>query len=83
MSDFLLRQEIGFGVPYELRVKNKMGHRNKYLEGRNDRQMTPHGYPNFNSYVKNLCVLVFRMYRRTDGQRNQSGVGFSHYVPPG
>jgi hypothetical protein len=40
--------------------------RNRYLEGRNDRQMTPRGYPNFNSYVKNLCVLVFR----TDGQKN-------------
>jgi hypothetical protein len=34
--------------------------------------MTPHGYPNFNYYVKNLHVLVFRTDgwtdRQTDGQ---------------
>ncbi len=36
--------------------------------------MTPRGYPNFNSYVKNLRVLVFRtdgrMDRGLDRQRN-------------
>ncbi len=63
MSDLLLRQEKAFGVTYKLREKYKMGHRNRYSEGRNNRQMTPHGYPNFNSYVKNLCVLVFRTDR--------------------
>jgi hypothetical protein len=35
-----------------------------YFEGTEDGEMTPHGYPNFNSYGKNLRVLVFR----TDGQ---------------
>jgi hypothetical protein len=29
----------------------------------NDRQMTPCGYPNFNSYMKNLGVLVFMTNR--------------------
>ncbi len=33
-----------------------MRRRNAYSEGRNNRQMTPRGYPN---YVKNLRVLVF------------------------
>ncbi len=41
-----------------------MGCRNMYFEGTEDGEMTPHGYPNFNSYGKNLRVLVFR----TDGQ---------------
>ncbi len=58
MSDLLLGGEIGFGVTYKLRVKYKIGHRNRYLEGWNDRQMTPHEYPNFNSYLKNLCFFV-------------------------
>jgi hypothetical protein len=40
-----------------------MGRRNRYLEGRNNRQMTPRGYPNLNSYVKKLRVLVFWMDR--------------------
>jgi hypothetical protein len=29
------------------------------LEGMDDGQKTPRGHPNFNSYVKNLRVLVF------------------------
>jgi hypothetical protein len=69
-----LRREIVFGVTYKLRVKYKIGRRNRYLEGRNDRQMTLRGYPNFNSYVKNLRVLVFitdgQMDRQTDRRRN-------------
>jgi hypothetical protein len=36
-------------------------HRNRYSEGTEDGQMTQHGYPNFNSYVKNLRFFVFRM----------------------
>jgi hypothetical protein len=73
VSDLLLRWEIIFGVTYKLKVKNKMGYRHRYSEGRNDRQMmTPRGYPKFNSYVKNLCVLVFRTDRRTDRWRNTS-----------
>ena len=57
VTDLLLRGEIVFGATYELRVKYKMGRRNRYSEGRNDRRMTPRGYPNFNSYMKNLLVL--------------------------
>ncbi len=45
-------------------------HRNRYFEGMDDRQKTPRGHPNFDSYIENLPVLVFRMDRRTDGQRN-------------
>jgi hypothetical protein len=40
-----------------------LAHRNSCLEGMNDGQMTPRAYPNFNSYVNNLCFLVFRMDR--------------------
>ncbi len=36
------------------------------MEGTDNGQMTPRGYPNFNSYVQNLRFLVFRM----DGQRD-------------
>ena len=58
-------------------------------------QKTPRGDLDFNSYMKNLRVLVFRTDGRTDGQTDrqterQTGreinlvyVGFSHYVPPG
>jgi hypothetical protein len=44
-----MKEDFLFGVTYKLIVKYKMGHINRYLEGRNDRQMTPRGYPNFNS----------------------------------
>jgi hypothetical protein len=41
-----------------------------------DGQKTLHGYPDFNSYVKILCVLVFRMDgwtdRQTDGQTEKT-----------
>ncbi len=57
VSDLQLQGEIVFGATYELRVKYKMECRNRYSEGRNGRQMTPRGYPNFNFYVKNLLVL--------------------------
>ncbi len=35
-----------------------------------DRQMTPRGHPDFNSYVKNVRVLVFRTDGRTDREIN-------------
>jgi hypothetical protein len=50
------------------------------LEGTDDGQKTPRGYPNFNSYVKNLPVLVFWTEGRTE---TLIRVGFPHYVPPG
>ncbi len=31
-----------------------------------DGQMTPHGHPTFNSYIKNLRFLVFWTDRQTD-----------------
>ncbi len=46
-------------VAYELQVQWKMGHRNRYLEWRDDGQMNPRGCSNFNSYVKNLLLFVF------------------------
>ncbi len=33
-----------------------------------DGQKTRRGHPDFNSYVKNLCVLVFQMDGQTDRQ---------------
>jgi hypothetical protein len=35
------------------------------LEGKDDGQKTPRGCPDFNSYVKNLHVLVFQTDRQT------------------
>jgi hypothetical protein len=43
-------------------------HRNRHSQGMDDGQMTPRGNPNFNSYVKNLCFLVFQTDGRIDGQ---------------
>jgi hypothetical protein len=51
-----------------------MGHRNMYFEGTEDGQMTPRGYPNFNSYVKNLHVLVFQTNGQTDRDINPGGL---------
>jgi hypothetical protein len=45
-----------------------MGRRNRYFEGTEYGQMPPPGYPTFNSYVKNLRVLVFQTNGRSDGQ---------------
>ncbi len=45
-----------------------LAHRNTwYSEGTDCRQMTPCGYPNFNSYIENLHFLVFPTDRGTDG----------------
>jgi hypothetical protein len=56
-----------------------MAHRNWYFERTEDGHMTPHGLPNFNAYVENLCVLVFQTDRWTDGQTdggiNPGGAG--------
>ncbi len=63
-------------------------HRNRYSEGTDDGQITLPRYPNFNIYVKNLHVLVFRMDgqtdRWTDGQTEKLFRGrLGNYVPPG
>ncbi len=39
-------------------------HRKRYLEGMDNGQKTPHGHPDFNSYVKIQCVFV------DNGRRN-------------
>jgi hypothetical protein len=44
-----------------------------------DCQKTPRGHPNFNSYAKNLGILVFWTDGQTERQRNQSGVSFVTY----
>ncbi len=54
-------------LPYLEHNRYMMGCRNRYFKGTEDGQMTPCGYPNFNSYIKNLCVLVFQ----TDGQTDR------------
>jgi hypothetical protein len=46
-----------------------MAHRNRYLEGTDNGQMTPRGYPNFDSYIKKLRILVFM----TDREINPGG----------
>ncbi len=43
-----------------------LAHRSRYSEVMDDGQMTPRGYPNFNSYLKNLGVLVFWTDKRTN-----------------
>jgi hypothetical protein len=35
-------------------------HRNRYSEGMDDGQKTPHGHPNFHSYVKIQRVFIFQ-----------------------
>ncbi len=44
-----------------------LAHRNRYSEGMDDGQKTSCEHPKFNSYMKNLCVLVFQ----TDGQTDR------------
>jgi hypothetical protein len=55
-----------------------------YLEGTDNAQKTPRGHPDFNSYVQNLRVFIFRMDGRMDG-RTETIIrgGFPHFVPPG
>jgi hypothetical protein len=65
----LLWQEMVFGFTSILRIQYMMGRRNRYFKGTEDGQMTPHGYPNFNSCVKNLCVFIF------DGEINPVWAG--------
>jgi hypothetical protein len=50
-------------------------HRNRYSEGIDNGQITPHGYPNFNSYVKNLRFFIFQTDRQTDTEINPGGAG--------
>ncbi len=74
-----LRREIVFGVTYKLRVKDKIVSKNRYSEGRNDRQMTPGGYPNLNSYLKNLRVLKFITDGWTDRDIHSLRVGWRNF----
>ncbi len=46
----------------------RLGNRNRYSEGTEDAQKTPHGHPDFNFYVQNLRVFIFQTDRQTDGQ---------------
>jgi hypothetical protein len=62
-----------------------MGRRNRYSEGRDDGQMTPRGYPNFHSYIKNLLLFEFITDRRMDRRMEKlirCGLG-NLSVPPG
>jgi hypothetical protein len=67
---FWLWQEIVFDVTYVHRVQYHMACRNRYLEGTDDGQMAPSGYPNFNSYMKNLLFFCYsgQMGGQMDGQ---------------
>ena len=44
-----------------------LAHRNRYLEGIDDEQMPPRGFPTFNSYIKNLHFFLFQ----TEGGTNK------------
>jgi len=46
-----------------------LAHRNRYSEGMDDRQMTTRGYPNLNSYVKNLFFCI--PDAQLDGQKDR------------
>ncbi len=48
-----------------------LAHRNRYSEGIDDRQKTPLGHPDFNSYVKILLDFTFQMDGRMDERRNR------------
>jgi hypothetical protein len=50
-----------------------LAHRKLYLEGMGDGQMTPRGYPDFNSYAKNLHVSIGKTDRQTDEDINLGG----------
>ncbi len=61
-----------------------MGCMNRYFDGTEDGQMTLPGYPNFNSYIKNLRFFVFHMDGQTDRwTETLIRGGFPDYVPPG
>ncbi len=65
-------------LPYLEYNRYMMGRRNRYFEGTEDGQMTPPGYPNFISYLKNLRVLVFQTDGWTDGQTDRRTDGRRH-----
>ncbi len=65
---FWLRQEIVFGVTYELTVQQR---RNGNSEGRDDGQMT---FLNFYSFIQNLgffCIPDRQTDRQMDGQTDR------------
>jgi hypothetical protein len=55
----------GFGVTDVLRVQYKMERMNRLLERMDNGQMTPRGYPNFNTHGKKNYVPCI-----PEGQRN-------------
>jgi hypothetical protein len=56
-------------------------HRNRYSEGMDNGQKTPHGHPGFNSYVKSLRVFIMNGWtnrqtdRQTEGEMNPVWAG--------
>jgi hypothetical protein len=77
VSVFWLWRERVFGLTSVIEVQYMMARRNRYFEAMEDGQMTPRGYPNFNSYIKNLLFCI------PDRQRNYSRGRLGNYVPPG
>jgi hypothetical protein len=57
-----------FCTNFLVKPKFLLVHRNRYSEGMDDGQKTPHGHPDFNSYVKILLVFIWnrQMNRQTD-----------------
>jgi hypothetical protein len=64
-----------FSTNFSMNPDFLLVHRNRYSEGMDDGQMTPRGYSNFNSYIKNLHVLVLRMDEQIDGEINPVWAG--------
>ncbi len=58
-----------------------LAHRNRYSEGMDDGQKTPRGHPNFNSYVKNPRVLVFRTDGRIARDIHSLRLGWRNFFP--
>ncbi len=60
-------------------------HRTRYLEGMDDRQKTPRGHPDFNSYVKIQRVFIDngqtdeQMNRQTDREIHSLHVGWRNF----
>ncbi len=49
-------EELFFRCLVEPKLSSR--HRNRYFEGMDNGQKTPHGHPDFKSYIKILCVFI-------------------------
>jgi hypothetical protein len=80
IHDLCVLQELGWKYMYTisnfvriflLNPNFLLAHRNMYSEGTDNAQKTPHGHPDFNSYVQNLRVFIFQTDRHTNRQTDR------------